>query len=270
MVPPVYARVPVTETLAQGFHPAYVIPVLAGLALAILFPSGRAIADPAARRRYQGLQLATLIGALIGAKLAAVVGDLRWPLEPIEGPGAIFATGRSITGGLLFGFLTAELLKPAFGHREPPNDRFATVLPFSIAIGRLGCFFAGCCNGLPTDSPLALADEHGVMRHPTHLYDLAFHLALGVTFVILLRRVIPAGGGALRGRLFAIHLLAYGLFRFAMEPLRDTRDYLGPITAYQLFALAMIACGIFGLVRRLPAPSAAPSPETADGTTALA
>lgn len=251
-----------TDTLAQGFHPAYVIPVLAGLALAILFPSGRAIADPAARRRYQGLQLATLIGALIGAKLAAVVGDLRWPIEPIDGPGAIFATGRSITGGLLFGFLTAELLKPAFGHREPPNDRFATVLPFSIAIGRVGCFFAGCCNGLPTDSPLGLADEHGVLRHPTHLYDLAFHLVLGATFVVLLRR------GSLRGRLFAIHLLTYGIFRFAIEPLRDSRDYLGPISAYQLFALAMIACGIFGLVRRLPTP--APAPETDDATAALA
>lgn len=255
------------EQILRGFHPAYVLPVLAGLALAILFPSGRAIADPAARRRYRGLQLATLIGALIGAKLAAVVGDLRWPIDPIGGPEALFATGRSITGGLLFGFLTAEILKPAFGHREPPNDRFATVLPFSIAIGRVGCFFAGCCNGLPTESWLALPDEHGVMRHPTALYDLGFHLVLGATFVVLLRRA-DRGWGALRGRLFAIHLLAYGVFRFAIEPLRDSRPYLGPLSAYQLFAVAMIACGVFGLLRRLPAAS--PVPEPARDATVLA
>lgn len=250
--------------LARGFHPAYVLPVLAGLALAVLFPSSTAIADPVARKRYRGLQLATLIGALIGAKLAAIIGDLRWPIEAIEGPEAVFLTGRSITGGLLFGFLTAELLKPAFGYREPPNDRFATVLPFSIAIGRVGCFFAGCCGGLATDCPIALADEHGVMRHPTALYDLLFHLALGVVFVFLLRgRAVRGDGtrpGPLRGRLFALHLFAYGIFRFAIEPLRESREYFASLTAYQLFALAMIACGVFGLARRLPAPTPVPEP----------
>ncbi|AKF09137.1 prolipoprotein diacylglyceryl transferase [Sandaracinus amylolyticus] len=246
------------ETLSRGFHPAYVLPVLAGLALAVLFPSGRTFTDPAVRRRYQGLQLATLIGALIGAKVAAIIGDLRWPIEPIESPVAIFATGRSITGGLLFGFLTAELLKPVFGHREPPNDRFAAVLPFSIAIGRVGCWFAGCCNGLPTESALGLPDEHGVLRHPTALFELAFHLVLGVVFVVLLRR------GVLRGRLFAIHLLAYGVFRFGVEPLRDSREYLLSLSAYQLFALAMIACGVFGLVRRLPAPQTVSTTERSD------
>lgn len=236
------------ETIARGFHPAYVLPVLAGLALAVLFPSGKVIADAAARRRYRLLQVATLVGALVGAKFTAVVGDLRWPLEPLEGAGAVFATGRSITGALLFGFVTAELLKPVFRHREPPNDRFATVLPFSIAIGRLGCLFAGCCSGVATDCALALPDAEGVMRHPTALYDLLFHVALGVAFVALLRR------GALRGRLFAIHLVAYGAFRFAIEPLRDTREYAFGLSAYQLFALALVACGTFGLLRRLPRP----------------
>lgn len=249
------------EAIAEGFRPAYVLPVLAGLALAVLFPSGRAIADPDARRRYRLLQLATLIGALVGAKLTAVIGDLRWPLEPISwGPDALFATGRSITGGLLFGFLTAELLKPVFGHREPPNDRFAAVLPFSIAIGRLGCFFAGCCNGIPSDSFLALPDDHGVRRWPTHLFDLAFHLALGAIFVALLRR------GALRGRLFAIHLASYGAFRFLIEPLRESREYALGMSAYQWIALAMVGCGIFGLLRRLPSPI--PSAEIARAATA--
>lgn len=237
-----------SEVVLRGFHPGYVIPVLAGLALAALFPSGRAIEDPVARRKYARIQLATLIGALVGAKLAAIVGDLRWPVEPAD-LGAIFRTGRSITGGLLFGFLTAEILKPLAGYHEPPNDRFATVLPFSIAIGRVGCLLVGCCPGLPTESWLALPDEHGVMRHPTALYDLLFHLSVGIAFVVLQRRAIPA----LRGRFFALHILLYGVFRFAIEPLRDTREYVAGLSAYQLFALALVACGIWGLLRKLPA-----------------
>jgi phosphatidylglycerol---prolipoprotein diacylglyceryl transferase len=233
------------NTFARGFHPAYVIPVLIGLALTIFFPASRAIEDPIARRKYRVLQLCTLIGALTGAKLAAIVGDLRFPLEPITAHQAFFETGRSITGGLLFGFLTAELLKPLLRYHEPPNNRFATILPFSIAIGRVGCLFAGCCLGIEWHGPWAMADAEGILRHPAALYDLVFHVILGVIFIVMSRRKL------LPGRFFAIHLIAYGIFRFSIEPLRDTRDYLGPLSAYQLFALAMIPCGLYGLTRRL-------------------
>lgn len=257
------------ERLEQGLHLGYVVPVLAGLLLAALFPASRGIADPVERSKYRWIQALTLIGALLGAKFAAIVGDLRWPLEPV-GPDAFFAVGRSITGALLFGFLTAELLKPLFAYRTPPNDRFAMILPFSIAIGRVGCLLVGCCNGRPTDAWLALPDEEGVMRHPTALYDLVFHLALGAAFVTM------QGRGVLRHRLFALHLVVYGAFRFAIEPLRDSRPYLLSLSAYQIFALAMLGCGLWGLLRRLPLeeplrePAVPPAGPPAAGSSASA
>lgn len=234
------------ERLENGFHAGYVVPVLAGLLLAALFPSSRGIADPIERSKYRWIQALTLIGALLGAKFAAIVGDLGWPLEPV-GLDAFLLVGRSITGALLFGFLTAELLKVPFDYRTPPNDRFAMILPFSIAIGRVGCMLVGCCGGRPTDSLLALPDHEGVMRHPTALYDLLFHLGLGIAFVFMQRR------GVMKHRLFALHLVLYGLFRFAIEPLRDSRLYAGPFSAYQLFAIAMVVCGAWSLRRNTPA-----------------
>jgi len=239
--------------LENGFHAGYVIPVLAGLLLAAIFPASRGIADPVERTKYRWIQALTLIGALLGAKLAAIVGDLGWPLEPV-GPDAALRVGRSITGALLFGFLTAELLKKPFGYTTPPNDRFAMILPFSIAIGRVGCMLVGCCGGRPTDSFLALPDEHGVMRHPTALYDLVFHLGLGVAFVVMQRR------GLMKHRLFALHLVLYGVFRFGIEPLRASRLFIGPLSAYQLFALAMIACGAWSLGRVYPSAKPQTSP----------
>jgi phosphatidylglycerol:prolipoprotein diacylglycerol transferase len=224
------------EAAAHGLQPSYVIPVLVGLGLTVLFPAGRTFTSVRERQVYRLVQIGTLIGALVGAKLTAVVVDLRWPFEPLP-EGFLFRTGRTLTGGLLFGFLTAEVLKPLFGHRHPPNDRFAVVLPFSIAIGRVGCLLSGCCNGRPWEGPWGLVDAHGVARHPTALYDLVFHLLLGGALVALHR------SGRLTHRLFALHLVAYGTFRFFLEFLRTTPEYALGLTGYQLVALALIAAG---------------------------
>ncbi len=254
------------QELLDGFEPAYGLPVLAGIALAVLFPSSRAFARPEDRRRYRVIQLFTLVGAIVGAKLAVLFGDLGWPMTPLESPRQIVFSGRSITGGLIGGFLTAELLKPVMRYRLPPNDRFATVLCFSIAIGRVGCLLAGCCRGTPWDGPLALTDADGVARHPAPIYELLFCLAVGAAFVVLLRQ------GRLRGRLFAVFLLAYGLFRFVVEGVRDTPEIAWGLSGYQLLALAMLPLGLFGLLRRLPpvpedAPAAMPAPLTGGSPT---
>ncbi len=222
----------------------YAVPVGCAILLALAFPSSRGIADPEARRTWRWLQLATLMGAVIGAKLSAMWGDLGWPWSWTD----VFSVGRSVTGGLIGGYVTAEILKPIVGYREPPNDRFAAVLPFSLAIGRVGCFIEGCCAGRPWSGPWALPDDQGVLRHPAQLYELFFQLAMGAVLVFLLRR------NKMRGRLFALYLVVYGLFRFATELVRDTPVMPSwGVSRYQLLALAMIALGAgWGLRRALP------------------
>ena len=96
----------------DGVVPSYAIPVALGILLAACFPASKQIADPVQKRKYRILQLFTLVGAIIGAKLSVLMGDLRWPQEPLPGYQVVLTTGRSITGGLILGFLTAELLKP--------------------------------------------------------------------------------------------------------------------------------------------------------------
>ncbi|HET7843607.1 MAG TPA: prolipoprotein diacylglyceryl transferase family protein, partial [Xanthomonadales bacterium] len=98
---------------------------------------------PGERRQYYTIQVVTIVCALVGAKLGVLMGDAHWPIEPFHDWALLAGTGRSIAGALLFGFIGAELAKPLMRYRLPPNDRFATVLPFSIAIGRIGCLLAG-------------------------------------------------------------------------------------------------------------------------------
>ncbi len=69
-------------------------------------------------------------------------------------------------------------------------------------------------------------------------------------------REIPsrAGGYVFAGQHFHLYLIAYGLFRFAHEFFRETPRILGPITGYQLAALAIVGLGAVGFVVRQRQP----------------
>ena len=129
------------------------------------------------RVRYAALQMLTLLGAIVGAKLAMLAGDLGWPRYSVDLDHALFS-GKSLVGGLLGGFVVAEIAKPWFAWKEPPNDWFACKLLLSVAIGRVGCILAGCCRGLPTASGLAIVYSDGVPRVPVTTFEALFHAIL--------------------------------------------------------------------------------------------
>ena len=224
--------------------PAYMLPVGAGVALALLFPVASHIREKSLRNQYYFLQGITLLGAVVGAKVSVLFGDYHWPWTPVNDWGNVLWSGRSITGALIFGFLFAEIAKPMIGYTMPPNDRFATLLPFTIGIGRIGCLLAGCCEGLPYNGWCAIRDTHGVFRYPTQLIEIVFQFVVGLTFVILLKRRI------LFGCLFSLYLVLYGLFRFLTEFIRDTPKFFGGLSGYQMLSILMIFLGAVFLLKR--------------------
>jgi phosphatidylglycerol:prolipoprotein diacylglycerol transferase len=230
--------------MAVNLELAYAGMVLLGVALFALFRPTKQYADPRDRAQYIRLQVLTLVAALLGAKVAVLMGDGLWPLRPFHDWIALLLSGRSIVGALLFGFLAAEIAKPLLGYTLPPNDRFAIVLPFSIATGRLGCWMSGCCLGVESQAPWALTGVDGVSRVPAPLIEMTFHLAAGLGLLMLWRR------GKLPGRLFALYLAGYGAFRFVSEYWRVTAKVFGGLSAYQWFALAMVIAGVTALVLR--------------------
>ena len=231
-------------------HMAYAGMILLGIVVVLLSRVTRDLRSRSEKRQYYVLQGITIAGALFGAKLSVLIGDAGWPLVPYHDWERLFWSGRSISGALLFGFIAAETAKPLLSYPLPPNDRFATALPFSIAIGRIGCLLSGCCLGIPYDGVLAMRAADGVMRHPAPLYEMAFNLIAGALFVVLLRRRL------LFGRLFALYLVLYGTFRFFVEFVRDTPKLFAGWSGYQWLSLAMIALGAAFLLKRTFAPPA--------------
>jgi phosphatidylglycerol:prolipoprotein diacylglycerol transferase len=124
-------------------------------------------------------------------------------------------------------------------------DVTAPGLLFGLAVGRVGCFFAGCCGGPPTASRWGVwsSDQRvGTRRIPTQLLEsaLAFSLGLGVLLVVLGHG--PAGGAFFVAALAAYTLGRQGILRLRAEP-RKTR--LGGLVTGTLAAFVLIAAFAF-------------------------
>jgi phosphatidylglycerol:prolipoprotein diacylglycerol transferase len=216
--------------------------------------------------RLPFIYFAALIGAMAGAKgvylLAEGWNDLGRPDTWLR-----LATGKTILGGLLFGYPAVEWMKARLGYREPTGDRFAVLVPLGIGMGRVGCWLHGCCPGTrcTTAAWYTLNDPQGQPRWPAVPLELAFN-ALALLTLATLKRL-----GRFPGQLFHLYLIAYGSLRFLHEFVRDTPRVLGPISGYAIAALGVAALGTVGYLQRArtnrqppsttsPAPLAAPAP----------
>jgi len=121
-------------------------------------------------------------------------------------------------------------------------------VPFLIlheAIVRIGCFFAGCCYGKPTDLPWACVFlKDNIRRHPTQLYE---SLILAITYFSM-RHIYKKG--APKGVVFFGTIGMYTFLRFFVEYFRaDSFPVIGDITLAQVtvFAIATV-CAIALLI----------------------
>ncbi|MCQ2385331.1 MAG: prolipoprotein diacylglyceryl transferase [Clostridia bacterium] len=164
----------------------------------------------------------------------------------LENPEAGFSFGgMTFIGGLIGG--AAVFLAAYFVLRKKLGIRLTDVLsviPCSIVIahgfGRIGCFFAGCCYGKPTDSFLGVQfPNHAVKVHPTQLYEAAFLFLLFALFSFL---VLKKG---FRQNL-SLYLVLYGVFRFLIEYVRgdDRGQFIGIFSPSQFWSVFMVAIGI--------------------------
>ena len=146
--------------------------------------------------------------------------------------GSEVVSGKSIMGGLLFGWFAAEWLKYLLDVRGGTGDQLAIALPLAIGVGRIGCLFAHCCYGIETNGVLSLADNHRQYL-PIPIIESVFHLSC--LWAVIKYREVPK----LQGQLLRYYLLAYAAFRFYSEYWRPyPRDILG-MSIFQVAAVVL-------------------------------
>ncbi|WP_456441856.1 prolipoprotein diacylglyceryl transferase [Psychroserpens sp.] len=126
----------------------------------------------------------------------------------------------------------------------PTFDIAAISATIVHAIGRIGCFSAGCCYGEPTNSSFGLVfpTSHTQIVHPTQLYE-SFVLVIIMTFLLLFKK-----HQQFKGQLFLLYLGLYACSRIVLELFRgDTRGYIinDVLSHSQGIALCLILISIF-------------------------
>ena len=93
---------------------------------------------------------------------------------------------RSIEGAHCRRHRRGRALQARAGITQPTGARFALPLAVGIAVGRIGCFFAGLDDftyGMPTALPWGLDFGDGIPRHPVQLYESAAMPAFAVVYL---------------------------------------------------------------------------------------
>jgi phosphatidylglycerol:prolipoprotein diacylglycerol transferase len=172
-------------TIGKFFIPTY------GVLVALGFLIGLWITVRLARRAnlpaepVTNLAIYCALAGLVGAKLFMILFDFR---EYFGGTRSLFSLDTLQAAGVYQGGFLLALLTAIFYMRRnhlpglATCDVFAPGIAAGQAIGRLGCFAAGCCWGTQCDRPWAVTFRNpqaqdltgvplGVPLHPAQLYE---------------------------------------------------------------------------------------------------
>lgn len=203
-----------------------------------------------------------ILSGAIGARLFHVL--VERPTYFYEHPLDVFKLwdgGVTFYGGLILAIIVAWIYCKK--HKINVLALFDFLIPYVAlgeVFGRMGCFLAGCCHGVPTDLPWGIAITNpdsvtrplGIPLHPTQLYQIAWNI---LTFIIVYRT-------SWRKKFIGQSLLMYGIMypigRSIIEIFRgdSIRGYIidGVITTSQGISIVIfVTCISIFIIRHFKA-----------------
>lgn len=159
----------------------------------------------------------------------------------------IWNGGLAIYGGVIGGALGVMLY--CLIHKKnffAVADIAAPSLILGQAIGRIGCFFAGCCYGIEVTNdahmwfPLS-TQINGVWHYSTFFYESFWNFLVfaALMLVLYLGKNIKEYGVVM-----SLYFILYGIGRAWIEALRGDSLYLGAIKVSQLLSILLIIAGV--------------------------
>jgi phosphatidylglycerol:prolipoprotein diacylglycerol transferase len=222
---------------------------IVGISLALHFGKKEGIS----KEKILDIGFLSLVSAIVGSRLLFVIIEYRhFSQNPIE-IFKIWEGGLVFYGGLL---LVIPVLFSYFKRHTLPTwtmlDILAPCLAIGHAIGRIGCFSAGCCYGKPTELPWGITFTHplsmatiGISLHPTQLYESIAELGI-FAFLILFKKYKKFDG-----QILWLYILLYSGARFFIEFFRGDSErgmISGEFSISQGVSIILFGAALFFLV----------------------
>jgi phosphatidylglycerol:prolipoprotein diacylglycerol transferase len=238
---------------------SYGVMLVSGFLLGVWLAAVRAKKLGIEPARILDLSFYVLIAGVIGAKIPLFLKEPSYYLGSFKAFISLLRSGGVILSGLFFAVITA-----VFYLRKHKLDSWAILdlagpsIILGQAVGRIGCFLAGCCWGKICESPVAVtftstvAHEHtgvplNVPMHPTQLYSsLANFLIFFFLTWFYSRR-------AFKGQVFLLYAVLYSIDRFIIEFFRGDMSRItigGPLSDAQYLCIAGLLLGTFFYIKR--------------------
>ena len=197
--------------------------------------------------------LFAMIGVVVGGKILYLITDIQGIIEnaaylfgtvegwySLLGGGFVFYGG--LFGGLLGAYIYCRMYKLSF---YTFLQAAVPVVPLIHGIGRIGCFCAGCCYGIPWDPPVGMlfsaspAAPHDVYLFPVQLLEAGLNFILFAVMMGIFHkpRKIPAVG---------VYLIGYGIVRLICERFRydEVRGFFLGLSTSQWISILVIPAGV--------------------------
>ncbi|MBI5555185.1 MAG: prolipoprotein diacylglyceryl transferase [Elusimicrobia bacterium] len=225
----------------------YGLLVALGFLAAIILAGNRAQEFKVDRDLVFDLSFWILLASLTGARMLEIATNLSyyrldpWRIVKIWEGGLSYFGG--LAGGVLGGIFYVKHKKLSVWQM---GDLVFPYIALGQAVGRIGCFFAGCCYGkicaaswaVRFDDPQALAPT-GMALHPTQIYEA---LADFIIFLILLT---VGKKREFKGQVFLLYFILYAAVRLAIEFYRgDNPAVWFGFTLYQLISVAILVSAL--------------------------
>lgn len=235
-----------------------------GVLVALGFLAGLAVTTRLGKRSGLPPELVTnlavyvSLSGMLGAKIAMILFDWR---EYVADPGRIFSLDTLQAAGVFQGGLILALVTAYFYMKQQglpllsTSDAFAPGVAIAHAIGRLGCFAAGCCWGIKCDLPWAVKfhnpEAWSMTRipletplHPTQLYESAAEFLLFGFLMWRFKQPHPPG------RIIGLYLVLSSIARFGIEFVRYHQQPLTfGLSLTQWIAIGLALVGAVVLTR---------------------
>lgn len=161
----------------------------------------------------------------------------------------IWEGGLAVYGGIIGGAIGVVLYCIIHKHNFWDIADIACVsLILGQGIGRIGCYFSGCCYGVEVTNPAFqwfpfASLINGTWHYSTYFYESFFAFIIFAVLFYLIKKKVKT-----RGVILSLYLICYGITRAIIETFRGDSLYFLGMKVSQLLSIILIVTGIILLI----------------------